>query len=188
MEDDEDIFSIEGESQGRTVIHHVGTQHEEFSSDSEESADAPIGLSVVAEYEVTDLTDKESSFKRQEEELLTAIDETTSTNHQTKLQMELATLYQENGFFEKAVQSFQTVVQKLEKSIHHEDRYHYALRCLSVCLREIGRNDEALNLLNKDVDVLVFRKTRSAGGGEYRQYYDCELQRSYEELGNTYMT
>lgn len=185
MEDDTDLFSIEGESQSRTVIQHIPFEEDVSFSDSESSSER--GLPVLVECEGTDITQLELSVKEREDELVSELNEVTPGIHQTKLQMELASLYQESGFFEKAVQVYQNVVEKLEKSIQHEDHYHHALRCLSVCLREIDRSEEAVNLLNKDIDILVFRKTRFAGGGEYRQYYDCELQRSYEELGNSYM-
>lgn len=192
-EDDNDLFAVEGCSQNHSIIQPVAWESDEDEPDSESNEDqAGNDFSILAEYETsTDERQLESEIativKEREEDLIARISNAEDHSvYKIRLQMHLATLYQESGLFEKAIKQFEEVVSCLEKSLQNEDIYHYALRCLCICLREVDRVDDAINILNKDIDVLVFRKTRN-GGGEYRQYYDCEIQRSYEELGNSYM-
>lgn len=191
-EEDDDLFAVEEGSQNHSIIQPIAweSDDEEASSDSDDHAGNDF--SILAEYETsTDEKQLESEIativKEREEDLIARIKNAEERSvHKVRLQMHLATLYQESGLFGKAVKLFEEVVGCLEKSLQNEDIYHYAMRCLCVCLREVDRVDNAISLLNKDIDVLVFRKTRN-GGGDYHQYYDCEIQRSYEELGNSYM-
>lgn len=189
--EEDDLFATEGYSQNQSVLQKA-VWHSESDSQSDMSSERGDDFGVLEEYEIekdiNQLEDEVSDLvNTREDELIAGIHEAEEhSSRQLKLQMQLGLLYQENGYFDKAIKEFQIVVDQLEKSIQHEDIYHYALRCLCVCLREVHREDDAVNRLNKDIDILVFRKTRNAGG-DYRQYYDCELQRSYEELGNTYM-
>ena len=214
-EDEDDLFTVEEDPHCPSVIHpSAWTVDSDDSTDSTDSYDAvslqrKYPLNVVAEVKMTQDSntiendviameeeeeeeediekDVETMVNEKEEKLVTAI-QSTSPNSQkrSKLQMKLASLYQENGFFSKAIQQYQQVVKSLERSLQYEDIYHYALRCLAICLREQQQTERSIDVLNKDIDVLVFRKSRN--NNDYREYYDCELQRSYEELGNSYIT
>lgn len=125
-----------------------------------------------------------------EESMLLSQIEATNRNpiKQAKLIFKLGSFYQENAEYEKAVPLFYQIQRILRPFPSHEDISHVAVRCLSVCLRELGDSDKAVDVLNKDIDLLVYRKSRIAGESEYNDYYESELLRSYEELGNCYIT
>ena len=125
-----------------------------------------------------------------EESMLLSQIEATNRNpiKQAKLMFKLGSFYQENAEYEKAVPLFYQIQRILRPFPSHEDISHVAIRCLSVCLREMGDSDRAVDVLNKDIDLLVYRKSRIAGESEYNDYYESELLRSYEELGNCYIT
>lgn len=125
-----------------------------------------------------------------EESLLLSQIEATNRNpiKQAKLLFKLGSLYQENTDYEKAIPLFFQIQRILRPFPSHEDISHVAIRCLSVCLRESGDSNKAVDVLNKDIDLLVYRKSRIAGESEYNDYYESELLRSYEELGNCYIT
>lgn len=189
---DHDLFTIEEGSQIQSnvqkAVWHMET--EDDSDDDSDDSDSHSPLDIVTEYPNTQDTENtlESRLKEKEDALQLEIQQAKENSiHQIKLQLQLALFYQENGYYDQAISNYSHILSILEKSIQHEDIYHHAIRNQSVCLREIKRIEEAIELLNKDVDLLVFRKTRYIGDNDYRYYYDCEIQRSYEELGNCYM-
>lgn len=190
---DHDLFTIEEGSQIQSnvqkAVWHMETEDDD-NDDNDEDSSSHSPLAVVAEYPNTQDTEitLESRLKEKEDALQSEIQQAKENSiHQIKLQLQLALFYQENGYYDQAISNYSHILSILEKSIQHEDIYHHAIRNQSVCLREIKRIEEAIELLNKDVDLLVFRKTRYIGESDYRYYYDCEIQRSYEELGNCYM-
>ena len=193
-EDDDDLFAEE--SQGETRAHEL-FEWEEESAMSSESSVGDWGVLEAVEVENETPADKRNAsgtdspldamMSRREMKLLAKV-EAKSVNPvmEAKSRMELASFYQENQQFAKAVTQYERVASLIGNSRKFEELGHCCNRCLSVCLREAEDAEKAVEVLNKDIDVLLFRKTRSVAS-EFEHYYKCELQRSYEELGNSHM-
>lgn len=193
-EDDDDLFAEE--SQGETRAHEL-FEWEEESTMSSESSVGDWGVLEAVEVESETPMDKRNAsetdspldamMSRRETKLLAKV-EAKSVNPvmEAKSRMELASFYQENHQFAKAVTQYERVASLIGNSRRFEELGHCCNRCLSVCLREAEDAKKAVEVLNKDIDVLLFRKTRNVAR-EFEHYYKCELQRSYEELGNTHM-
>ena len=192
---DDELFAEE--SQSDTCAQGALDWREESTAESESSVgDLDVLEMVEVEGETpgeernADETPFEAMLARREKKLQNRIDSKSGNPiAEAKSRMELASFYQENHLWKKAVQQYEEVQRALGHSRHAEEVMHYCVRCLSVCLRELHEPkaaERAVEALNKDIDVLVYRKTRGAAG-EFATYYAKELQRDYEELGNCYM-
>ena len=105
---------------------------------------------------------------------------------EAKSRMHLGSFYQQAGRYTDATAEYRKVQNLIGLSPRHEELYHASSRSLGVSLRESGDLKGSVSVLNKDVDVIVVRRGRNAGH-ELHDYYDAELCRSCEELGNSWM-
>ena len=198
-EDSDDQLSVFSEPLGEE--EELFTQEEDSSrvvtrpakmvvNDDDDDEDGENDQSEGGETDESLFEEETGTSHSLEESMLLSQIEATNRNpiKQAKLIFKLGSFYQENAEFEKAVPLFYQIQRILRPFPSHEDISHVAVRCLSVCLRELGDSDKAVEVLNKDIDLLVYRKSRIAGESEYNDYYESELLRSYEELGNCYIT
>ena len=187
------IGLMRSDSLSSILSEPLGEEEELFAREEDSQQENPRHSRYVVEDDgQTDASSDEELMTNDtltESVLLDQI-EATSRNpvKQAKLAFKLGSFYQENTDYAKAIPLFRQVQRLLRAFPSHEDLSHVATRCLSVCLRESGDTDTAVDVLNKDIDLLVYRKSRTAGESEINDYYESELLRSYEELGNCYIS
>ena len=181
----DDLFATEGDSQmiKKVPIYAVPDSSEESSDDEEHG-----NLDVLAEMEVAcDKVPMETVLQEQEEALKSKIAlKSGNPKSEAKIHLQLGEFYERSGRYSDAVNEYRCIQSLIGNSRETEELYHLSSRRLGVSLRELGELKESVRVLNKDVDVLVYRRGRCMNR-EYGEYYDSELCRSCEELGNSLM-
>lgn len=170
----DDLFATESETPAQGDL--AGTDSEpESVSDGEMAVVAEVAGKV-----------HEDSVEKKEEELRAQVAETAGNPVlAAKAYLKLGRFLQTSGRFTEACDAYRHVQSEIGGNIAWEEVYHASCRYLGQSLREIGQIQESVKILNKDVDVIVFRRSRTPRG-ENRDYYDTEFCRSCEELGNSW--
>ena len=170
----DDLFATEGETPGEGML---------AGNDSEPESVSDGEMDVVAEVAGKE---HEDSLEQQEQSLRSQVAGTAGNPVlAAKSYLKLGRFFQMNGRFTEACDAYRHVQSEIGGNIAWEEVYHASCRYLGQSLREIGQIQESVKILNKDVDVIVFRRSRSPRG-ENRDYYDTEFCRSCEELGNSW--
>lgn len=172
-EDSEDDSNDEDEDGGRQHDWYVLAENE-LACEGEDSQELDNRIETA-------LTDQEDVLKAK------ITSKSGNPLAEAKSRMHLGSFYQQAGRFADATTEYRKVQNLVGLAPRHEELYHASSRSLGVSLRASGKLDESVEILNKDVDVIVYRRSRSAGN-EFNDYYDAELCRSCEELGNSWMT
>lgn len=188
-DESEDLFATEGDSQitKRVPILAVPDSSEESSDDEKGNLDVVAEMEVDCDSGQFPQRQIDTVLHEQEEALKSRIaSKSRNPLSVAKIRLQLGEFYERSGRYSDAVNEYRCIQSLIGKSSQTEELYHLSSRRLGVSLRELGELNESVRVLNKDVDVLVYRRGRSVSG-EYSEYYDSELCRSCEELGNSLM-